>query len=87
MSGSSFASPVSSEIVRAGPCWPCWPVALSRSDRSGYDISVTTICSNSYWRFISGFSLIGSNQGRPGQIGQFMQFVQRRINTDDCASR
>ena len=42
---------------------------------------MTTICSVSYWRFISGFDPSGSNLGRPEQIGQFMQMVQRRINT------
>ena len=40
-----------------------------------------------YWRFMSGCGPIGSNLGRPEQIGQFMQFVQCRINTGDCASR
>jgi hypothetical protein len=40
-----------------------------------------------YWRFISGFDPMGCNLGRPEQIGQFMQRVQLRINTGDCASR
>jgi hypothetical protein len=60
---------------------------LSRFLRSCYDKSVTTICSVSYWRFISGSGPIECNLGRPEQNGQYMQFVQRRINTGDCASR
>jgi hypothetical protein len=47
---------------------------------------VTTICSVSYWRFISGFGPIGSNLGRRKQIGQYMQIVQSRINTGYVAS-
>jgi len=59
---------------------------LSPFLRSCYDNFVTTICSVSYWRFISGFGPIGSSLGRPEQVGQNMQFAQRRINTGDCAS-
>ncbi len=40
----------------------------------------------SYWRFISGFGPMGSSLGRPEQIGHYMQIVQSRINTGDCAS-
>ena len=40
-----------------------------------------------YWRFISGFGTIGSNLGRPRQLGHFMQSLQGRINTGVCASR
>ena len=40
-----------------------------------------------YWRFISGFSPIASNLGRPRRLGHFMQTMQSRINTGDCASR
>ena len=39
-----------------------------------------------YWRFISGFGPIGSNLGRPRQLGRFMQTVQSLINTGDYAS-
>ena len=42
--------------------------------------------SDVYWRFISGFCPIRSNQGRSGQSGHYMQFVQSRINTGDFAS-
>jgi hypothetical protein len=47
---------------------------------------VTTICSVSYWRFISGFGPIGSNLGRRKQIGQYMQIAQCSKNTGDFAS-
>jgi hypothetical protein len=40
-----------------------------------------------YWRFISGFSPIGSSRGHAKQTVQFMQLAQSRINTGDCASR
>jgi hypothetical protein len=40
-----------------------------------------------YWRFIGGFCPMGDNLGRSGQSRHFMQIVQDRINTGDCASR
>ena len=40
-----------------------------------------------YGRFMGGSDRNRSNSGRFGQSMQFMQIVQRRINTGDCASR
>lgn len=49
--------------------------------------AVGSSASKVYWRFISGLSPIGSSLGHAKQTVQFMQFVQSRINTGDCASR
>src|SRR6266566_8616355 len=49
-------------------------------------LSNAAVRSEIYWRFISGFCPIRSNQGRSGQIGHYMQIVQSRINTGDFAS-
>ena len=40
-----------------------------------------------YGRFMGGSDRNTSNSGRFGQSVQFMQMVQGRINTGDCASR
>ena len=42
---------------------------------------------NSYWRFIGGFCPMPDNLGRYEQTRHFVQIVQIRINTGDCASR
>ena len=65
----------------------CWLVPFRVPREAVRYFGVTTICSVSYWRFISGSGPIECNLGRPEQNGQYMQFVQRRINTGDCASR
>src|SRR5438034_10587932 len=49
-------------------------------------LSNAAVRSEIYWRFISGFCPIRSNQGRSGQIGHYMKIVQSRINTGDFAS-
>src|SRR6266566_4215446 len=49
-------------------------------------LSNAAVRSEIYWRFISGFCPIRSNQGRSGQIGHYMQIAQSRINTGDFAS-
>jgi hypothetical protein len=40
-----------------------------------------------YGRFMGGSDRNTSNPGRFGQSAQYMQFVQRPINTGDCTSR
>ena len=49
-------------------------------------LSNVAVRSEIYWRFISGFCPIRSNQGRSGQSGHYMQIAQCRINTGDFAS-
>src|SRR5229473_4022464 len=62
------------------PLFSSWPSAR-------IVLGNTVVRSEIYWRFISGFRPIGSNQGRSGQVGHYMQIAQCRINTGDCASR
>jgi hypothetical protein len=49
-------------------------------------LSNAAVRSEIYWRFISGFCPIRSNQGRSGQSGHYMQIAQCSINIGDFAS-
>src|SRR5438874_3451615 len=62
------------------PLFSSWPSAR-------IVLGNTVVRSDNYWRFISGFCPIKSNPGRSGQIVQYMQIVQSRINTGDYVSR
>jgi len=61
------------------PLFSSWPSAR-------IVLGIRGVRSDIYWRFISGFCPIRSNQGRSGQIGQYMQIVQCLIKTGDFAS-
>ena len=62
------------------PLFSCRPLTLVA-------LSNAAVRSEIYWRFISGFCPIKSNQGRSGQSGHYMQIAQCSINTGDFASR
>ena len=66
-------------FLRGFPLFSSWPSAR-------IVLGNTVVRSENYWRFISGFCPIRSNPGRAGQIVQYMQIVQSRINTGYFAS-